>query len=119
MLLINDTWITAHHAGKLYKARQTKPMDEYLKRKYNWNNRTLNYIHWPFNHSNQAKTIPTKADANMQNHARMVIIFCTCNSTSPGSIDTPVAIALPEQSITSFNAHTHHYQSNRKSSSRK
>jgi hypothetical protein len=43
----SSTWITAHHKGRLYKARQSKPMEKYLKRKYNWNDCTLNDIHWP------------------------------------------------------------------------
>ena len=48
MLQINGTWITAHHKGKLYKARQTKKLDEkYLNRKHNRNYCTLNNIHWP------------------------------------------------------------------------
>ena len=60
MLQINGTWITAHHKGKLYKARQTKPMEEYLKRKYNWSNRTLNDIHWPSIKTTRQKLSHTK-----------------------------------------------------------
>jgi hypothetical protein len=47
MLKIDNTWITAHYKGELYKARRTKPMEEYLKTKHNWDDRTLNDIHWP------------------------------------------------------------------------
>jgi len=60
MLQINGTWITAHHKGKLYKARQTKPVEEYLKRKYNWSNRTLNDIHWPSIKTTRQKLSRTK-----------------------------------------------------------
>jgi hypothetical protein len=47
MLQINNIWITSHFKRELYKARRTTPMEEYLKTKYNWSNRTLNDIYWP------------------------------------------------------------------------
>ena len=47
MLKIDKAWITAHCKGELYKARRTKPMEEYLKTKYNWDDKILNNIHWP------------------------------------------------------------------------
>ena len=47
MLQINDKWITPHYKGKLYKARQTKLMEDHLKSKYNWINHTLKDIQWP------------------------------------------------------------------------
>ena len=60
MLQINGTWITAHHKGNLYKARQTKPMEEYLKKKYNWNDSTPNNIHWPSIKTTRQKLSRTK-----------------------------------------------------------
>jgi hypothetical protein len=47
MLHINNKWITSHYKEELYTARRTKPMEEYLKVKYNWNEQRLKYIHWP------------------------------------------------------------------------
>jgi hypothetical protein len=47
MLQIDNTWFTSNYKGELYKARRTKPMEEYLKSKYNWNGSKLNDIHWP------------------------------------------------------------------------
>ena len=60
MLQINGMWITAHLKGKLYKARRTKPMEEYLKRKYNWNDLTLKDIHWPSIKTTRQKLSRTK-----------------------------------------------------------
>ncbi len=45
MLRINDTWITSHYKGELYRARRTKLMENYLKAKYNWTNKTFNDIY--------------------------------------------------------------------------
>ncbi len=47
MLRINNKWITSHYKEELYTARRTKPMEEYLKVKYNWNEQMLKNIHWP------------------------------------------------------------------------
>jgi hypothetical protein len=47
MLRINNKWITSHYKEELYTARRTKPMEEYLKVKYDWNEQTLNNIYWP------------------------------------------------------------------------
>jgi hypothetical protein len=35
MLPINNKWIMSHYKEELYTARRTKPMEEYLKVKYN------------------------------------------------------------------------------------
>ncbi len=48
ILQINNMWITSHFKGELYKARRTLLLEEYLKTKYNWNDRTLNDIYWPY-----------------------------------------------------------------------
>ncbi len=47
MLRIDNKWITSHYKKELYTARRTKPMEEYLKVKYNWNEQMLKDIHWP------------------------------------------------------------------------
>ena len=47
MLRINDTWITSHYKVELYRSRRTKPMEDYLKVKYNWTDEILNDIYWP------------------------------------------------------------------------
>ena len=60
ILQINGTWMTAHHKGELYKARQTKPMGEYLKRKYNWSDHTLYGIHWQSIKTTRQKLSHTK-----------------------------------------------------------
>jgi hypothetical protein len=70
MLHIDNKWITSHYKEELYTARRTKPMEEYLKVKYNWNEYTQRYP-LAINQDSTTAIIPHKENANVQNHARL------------------------------------------------
>jgi hypothetical protein len=92
MLQINNIWITSHFKRELYKARRTTPMEEYLKTKYNWSNRTLNDIYWP-----SIKTVRQQLSQTKRMQSTDGYQSHTCANTSPESTNAPDANAQTRQ----------------------
>ena len=78
MLKIRNKGITSRYADELYKARQTGPMQEYCKQKYNWIDEIFDSIHcesvgsvrWKFSPTMRTQTCKIMHDWLPTGHMR-------------------------------------------------